>query len=355
MSLSMKDVDQQTGEDLLPMGAQRDDDFRSNPSGPAGAGPGGQQLNSLRGLSGINLTAEDLMSNTARRPTKKLSSPERFEAKQLIASGVLDVREYPTFDEDNNGVLGQVDEEAEQAFDIDLNDSEPPFLSGQTEKSGGDASPIRIVKNPDGSLQRAAMTAGALAKERRELKEQQQRAMIDAVPKDLNRPWEDPMPEDGERHLAAELRGVGLGGFEMPQWKVEAFGKAPTFGIRSNLPIKAQRESLPIFKLRGELLEAFAQNQILVVIGETGSGKTTQMTQYLAEAGYSSKGAKCDVLFHRKVRTKLVESVETRDLKRAARVCGFSSRFVCFFLCPRPHRVHAAAPRCGHVHRQARG
>ena len=32
------------------------------------------------------------------------------------------------------------------------------------------------------------------------------------------------------------------------------------------------------------------ENQILVVIGETGSGKTTQMTQYLAESGYTTKG-----------------------------------------------------------------
>jgi len=28
----------------------------------------------------------------------------------------------------------------------------------------------------------------------------------------------------------------------------------------------------------------------LIVIGETGSGKTTQITQYLAEAGYTVKG-----------------------------------------------------------------
>lgn len=33
-----------------------------------------------------------------------------------------------------------------------------------------------------------------------------------------------------------------------------------------------------------------ARPQVLVVIGETGSGKTTQMTQYLAESGYTSNG-----------------------------------------------------------------
>ena len=290
MGLSMRDVDQETGRDLLPMGggAGRADELRSNPV--AEGAPGGVPFNSLRGISGITPSAEDLLATAPRRPAKKLSSPERFEAKQLIASGVLSVQDYPTYDEDNQGLLGAADEEAD-GFEIDINDAEPPFLAGQTALTeGGDASPIKIVKNPDGSMQRAAMTQGALAKERRELKEQQQRTMLESVPKDLNRPWEDPLPEAGERHLAAELRGAGMGGFEMPEWKKEAFGKAPTFGIRSNLPIKQQRESLPIFKLRAELLEAFARYQVLVVIGETGSGKTTQMTQYLAEAGYTTKG-----------------------------------------------------------------
>ncbi len=47
---------------------------------------------------------------------------------------------------------------------------------------------------------------------------------------------------------------------------------------------------LPIFQFRERLLEAIHDNQILVVIGETGSGKTTQMTQYLAESGYTRNG-----------------------------------------------------------------
>jgi ATP-dependent RNA helicase DHX8/PRP22 len=38
---------------------------------------------------------------------------------------------------------------------------------------------------------------------------QQQRTLLEAIPRDLSRPWEDPMPEEGERHLAMELRGIG--------------------------------------------------------------------------------------------------------------------------------------------------
>lgn len=45
--------------------------------------------------------------------------------------------------------------------------------------------------------------------ERRELKEQQQRTLLEAIPKDLSRPWEDPMADPSERALAQELRGVG--------------------------------------------------------------------------------------------------------------------------------------------------
>ncbi|CAM6117386.1 unnamed protein product [Calypogeia fissa] len=284
MSLSMRDVDQKTGQDLLPMkkpASADDETYRANPSSSS-LGP-----MTRKGLSGITIVEED-DNGPSRRPLKRMSSPERWEAKQLIASGVLDVRDYPMYDDEGGGMLYQ-DEGAEEELEIELNEEEPAFLRGQTRYSI-DVSPVKIVKNPDGSLQRAAMTQSALAKERRELREQQQRTMLDSIPKDLNRPWEDPMPETGERHLAQELRGVGLSAYDMPEWKKDAFGKAPTFGQRSKLSIQEQRQSLPIYKLKNELVTAVNENQVLVVIGETGSGKTTQMTQYLAEAGYSTKG-----------------------------------------------------------------
>jgi ATP-dependent RNA helicase DHX8/PRP22 len=56
------------------------------------------------------------------------------------------------------GVLAGADDDAEEEFEIDLNDQEPEFLKGHSSKSGIEMSPIKIVKNPEGSMQRAAMT-----------------------------------------------------------------------------------------------------------------------------------------------------------------------------------------------------
>ena len=66
---------------------------------------------------------------------------------------------------------------------------------------------------------------------------------------------------DERRCPPQELRGIGLGGFEVPEWKTKALGKAPTFGFSDVRPIKEQRESLPIFKLRDQLIEAVNTHQ----------------------------------------------------------------------------------------------
>lgn len=59
---------------------------------------------------------------------------------------------------------------------------------------------------------------------------------------------------------------------------------------RSSMTIKEQKENLPIFNYKEQLVKACMDNRILIVIGETGSGKTTQITQYLHEAGFTKKG-----------------------------------------------------------------
>ena len=54
----------------------------------------------------------------------------------------------------------------------------------------------------------------------------------------------------------------------------------------------ASRAALPIFPFRQQLLDAVAAHQVLIIVGETGSGKTTQIPQYLLEAGYGEAGGR---------------------------------------------------------------
>ncbi|KAH8582785.1 Prp16p pre-mRNA splicing family SFII helicase [Cryptosporidium sp. chipmunk genotype I] len=50
------------------------------------------------------------------------------------------------------------------------------------------------------------------------------------------------------------------------------------------------RRTLPVYKVRDSLLKLIGEHMVVVVVGETGSGKTTQLTQYLHEYGYSKRG-----------------------------------------------------------------
>ena len=51
-----------------------------------------------------------------------------------------------------------------------------------------------------------------------------------------------------------------------------------------------QRAFLPIFGCRDHLLNVMRDNSVVILVGETGSGKTTQIAQYLMEDGYTING-----------------------------------------------------------------
>ena len=52
------------------------------------------------------------------------------------------------------------------------------------------------------------------------------------------------------------------------------------------------RASLPIYPYREDLIRAVEDHQVVVIVGETGSGKTTQIPQYMWEAGFAKEGQK---------------------------------------------------------------
>lgn len=278
--LSMKDVDQKTGEDLNPRQSKGLQDNLSD-SEDASRNPDRPSTLPL-------VQAPDVEDVGMRRRVQRVTSPERWELKQMMAANCIDKSELPDFDE-VTGILPKEDGDSDEEVEIELREEDPPFLSGHGRQSV-DLSPVRIVKNPDGTLSKAAMMQSALAKERREVKQATERAEAENVPTGMNKNWIDPMPE-GERAIVANIRSAGMAAPEMPEWKKSAFGgNKASYGKRTKLTILEQRESLPIFKLKAQLVQAVQDNQILVVIGETGSGKTTQITQYLAESGFTVRG-----------------------------------------------------------------
>ncbi|CAN8075399.1 unnamed protein product [Agarophyton chilense] len=54
--------------------------------------------------------------------------------------------------------------------------------------------------------------------------------------------------------------------------------------------IQEAKKSLPVYQVKRQLLNLVREHQVCVVVGETGSGKTTQLTQYLEEEGYARFG-----------------------------------------------------------------
>ncbi|XP_078431159.1 DExH-box ATP-dependent RNA helicase DExH3-like [Wolffia australiana] len=61
--------------------------------------------------------------------------------------------------------------------------------------------------------------------------------------------------------------------------------------------IQAFRRSLPSYKERDALLSAISHNQVVVISGETGCGKTTQLPQYILESEIDSvRGASCSII-----------------------------------------------------------
>ena len=58
---------------------------------------------------------------------------------------------------------------------------------------------------------------------------------------------------------------------------------------RKRMTIAETKKSLPVFPFRGDLLQAIEQYQVMIVVAETGSGKTTQIPQYLYEHGYTKR------------------------------------------------------------------
>ncbi|XP_065869964.1 pre-mRNA-splicing factor ATP-dependent RNA helicase DEAH7-like [Euphorbia lathyris] len=218
----------------------------------------------------------------SKRLSQLTADNAQWEDRQLLRSGAVRGTEVQT----------EFDDEEERKVILLVHDTKPPFLDGRVVFTK-QAEPIMPIKDPTSDMAIISRKGSTLV---REIHEKQ------SMNKSRQRFWELAGSKLGDilgvektaEQVDADTAVVGEEGevdfkedakFSQHLKKEEAvsdFAKSKT--------LAQQRQYLPIFSVRDDLLQVVRENQVIVVVGETGSGKTTQLTQYLHEDGYTKNG-----------------------------------------------------------------
>ncbi|XP_045450943.1 pre-mRNA-splicing factor ATP-dependent RNA helicase PRP16-like [Melitaea cinxia] len=201
---------------------------------------------------------------------------ELWERNRMLTSGVVHAI----------NVNNDLDEESVDRVHLLVHNIVPPFLDGRIVFTK-QPEPVIPVKDPTCDMAINARKGSALVKAFREQKERR---------KAQKKHW--------------KLEGTKIGnimGIQKQEEEIEdgptkqAYKYAEHMDKEGQEPesksdfvrkktISEQRRFLPVFAVREELMQVIRENNVIIIVGETGSGKTTQLTQYLHEEGYSRRG-----------------------------------------------------------------
>ena len=207
-----------------------------------------------------------------------------WEANRLVRSGLAQRAQIdPDF----------LDDEEQKKVHIMVHDLKPPFLDGRMTYSK-QQEPVRTVKDPSADMAVCARKGSALVRsfrERRERMKQVKHALQvegTAIGNIMGVRHSDHAHDDDHPQHVQQQQHHDSKDSQFAQHMQKKSEAVSTFARSKSM--REQREFLPVFSVREELLQVVRDNQVVIIVGETGSGKTTQLTQYLHEDGYSTYG-----------------------------------------------------------------
>ncbi|KAH8080052.1 ATP-dependent RNA helicase [Aureococcus anophagefferens] len=227
-----------------------------------------------------------------------------WEENRLLTSGVASEREVEL----------DFDDEAEARCTLLVHQLRPPFLDGRvafttqqdmvptvrdatsdmaTNARNGSARPAALLRSMRQARERSKMRhrfwelGGSRMGDALQGGDQGRGVSMAAAPGELSRDARERRAAraDAEYDHRADgsFRGARAGGAEPGQ-------RPGASEFTSSRSILEQRRSLPVRGVRDALLTVVRDNQVVIIVGETGSGKTTQLTQYLREDGLGAGG-----------------------------------------------------------------
>ncbi|PCH33035.1 pre-mRNA splicing factor [Wolfiporia cocos MD-104 SS10] len=245
---------------------------------------GGEEFNPLAQYEDLNAIRQ---AEAAKKQVKKISAKQAqynadndlWEANRMLTSGVATRR---TIDLD-------FEDESESSVHVIVHDLKPPFLDGRTVFTR-QLEPINPVRDPTSDMAIFSRKGSALVKEKREQAERAKAAAKlaalggTALGNIMGVQDEEAKAEAEAEAKAKEGEKEDYKGESKFATHLKASSGVSVFARTRTL--KEQREYLPAFACREELMKVIRENQV----GETGSGKTTQLAQFLYEDGYCTYG-----------------------------------------------------------------
>ncbi|KAK4688722.1 pre-mRNA-splicing factor ATP-dependent RNA helicase DHX38/PRP16, partial [Tremellales sp. Uapishka_1] len=215
---------------------------------------------------------------------------KRTSARQQQFNADNDLWETNRMQTSGVAVRGVVDLDFEDDSDskvhVLVHDLKPPFLDGRVAYTR-QLDPVNPIRDGTSDLAVFSKKGSLLVRERRERQEREKAAAKAAslggtVLGNLMGVKDEPdLGEEGkdDKNYKADS-----------QFSTHLKKSEGASNFSRNRTLKEQREYLPAFAVREELMGMIRDHQVMVVVGETGSGKTTQLTQFLYEEGYCRSG-----------------------------------------------------------------
>jgi pre-mRNA-splicing factor ATP-dependent RNA helicase DHX38/PRP16 len=211
---------------------------------------------------------------------------------------------------------GDVDQDFEEANEpgvqITTQHLSPPFLDGSNIFTR-QTDPVPVIRDPQGDLAVHGRRGSPLVQKMRQERERKIKAKNSA---------------SLARSAIGEVLGIKETNSEKSKKPIRQ--QQPNNDAqreRKRITLLEQRKTLPAYQARNDLLKIIRDNQVVVIIGETGSGKTTQLTQFLNEDGYGSSGLIGCTQPRRVAATSVAKRVSEEMGVKLGNEVGYSIRF----------------------------
>jgi hypothetical protein len=226
------------------------------------------------------LLAKKQGKRISARAQQKMKDVDAWETNRMLTSGVAQRRDY---DDD-------FDDEEEVRVHLMVHDLKPPFLDGKRVFTK-QIDPVPAVKDPQSDMAVFSRKGSALVRERRMRREREKQAQeaTNAAGTALGNIM-GLKDDDADSAIPAPHVDETSSSNKFADAVKDQKANEGASDFSRSRTLKEQREFLPAFAVREELLRVIRDNQVIIVIGETGSGKTTQLTQFLYEDGYGRNG-----------------------------------------------------------------